>query len=340
MWRHSRDLRGLYETPSFAGDADVDAARAAALIASARGSGRLLLTEQESKEVLAAYGLPVTRTIVAEDEEAAVRAADALGYPVVVKIHSTTLTHKSDVGGVRLNLADEAAVRQAFRAVRDAVAAKSEARHFQGVTVQPMVRLEGYEAILGSSQDPQFGPVLLFGSGGTLVEVYKDRALGLPPLNTTLARRMMEKTRLYAALKGTRGRRAADLLLLEKLLVRFSRLVAEQRAVREIDINPLLISPDGILALDARVVLHEANVPDDRLPHTAIRPYPSQYVFPLRTKAGVDVRLRPIRPEDEPLMVKFHETLSERSVYFRYMHPLKLSQRVAHERLTHICFTD
>ncbi len=340
MWSHSRDLRGLYETPSFAGDADVDAARAAALIASVRKSGRLLLTEQESKEVLAAYGLPVTKTIVAEDEEAAVRAADALGYPVVVKIHSTTLTHKSDVGGVRLNLADAGAVRQAFRAVRDAVAAKSEARHFQGVTVQPMVRLEGYEAILGSSQDPQFGPVLLFGSGGTLVEVYKDRALGLPPLNTTLARRMMEKTRLYAALKGTRGRRAADLPLLEKLLVRFSRLVAEQRAVREIDINPLLVSPEGILALDARVVLHEPNVPDDRLPRAAVRPYPAKYVFPLRTKTGVDVQLRPIRPEDEPLMVKFHETLSERSVYFRYMHPLKLSQRVAHERLTRICFTD
>jgi acetyltransferase len=208
------------------------------------------------------------------------------------------------------------------------------------VTVQPMIPQDGYELILGSSLDPQFGPVLLFGSGGQLVEVYRDRALALPPLTTTLARRMMEQTRVFTALEGVRGRPAVDLVALEQLLVRFSYLVVEQRQIKEIDINPLLASPGRLLALDARVVLHRPDISEDELPKLAIRPYPLQYVQPWTLLDGTPVTLRPIRPEDEPLMVKFHETLSDRSVYFRWLHMLGLSQRVAHERLIDICFID
>jgi acetyltransferase len=203
-----------------------------------------------------------------------------------------------------------------------------------------MVSLAGYELILGSSIDSQLGPVLLFGSGGQLVEVFKDRALGLPPLNATLARRLMERTQIYEALKGVRGRQPVDLAALEQLLVRFSQLVVEQPWIAEIDINPLLASPNGLLALDARVVLHPREVQEDDLPRAAIRPYPAQYVKRWTLRNGTPVTLRPSRPEDEPLMVKFHKTLSEQSVYYRYFSALKLPERIAHERLTRICFND
>ena len=170
-----------------------------------------------------------------------------------------------------------------------------------------MVRLEGYELIIGSSLDSQFGPVLLFGTGGQLVEVFKDSALALPPLNTTLARRMMEQTRIYKALKGVRGRKPVDLDALEKLMVQFSYLVVEQRWIKEIDINPLIASPERLMALDARVVLHGPEVTEDKLPKLAIRPYPTQYVSPFTIKDGTKANIRLIRPEDEPLMIKFHQ---------------------------------
>jgi acetyltransferase len=161
-------------------------------------------------------------------------------------------------------------------------------------------------------------------------------------LNTTLARRMMEQTRIDAALKGVRGRKPVDRAALETLLVRFSRLVVEQPWIKEIDINPLLAAPgpDGLLALDARVIAHPADLGADHWPRPAIRPYPTQLVAPWTSKDGTEVLIRPIRPEDEPLLVRFHETLSERSVALRYFHAMKLSQRVAHDRLTRICFID
>jgi acetyltransferase len=173
-----------------------------------------------------------------------------------------------------------------------------------------------------------------------LVEVFKDKALGLPPLNTTLARRMMENTKIYKALQGVRGRKPVDLASLEKLMVGFSQLVAEQRWIKEIDINPLFASGDDLVALDARVILHDPATTEQQLPKLAIRPYPTQYLETLKMKGGTTVTIRPIRPEDEPAMVGFHEGLSERSVYLRYFSPLKLQQRVAHSRLLRICFND
>ncbi|MGP0063666.1 MAG: GNAT family N-acetyltransferase [Isosphaeraceae bacterium] len=343
MWRSYYNLQALYETPSLPapGENDAGAREAAeAIIAAARAQGRTVLTEVESKRILSAYGIPTVETRVAASEDEAVADAVAIGFPVVVKLNSRTITHKTDVGGVQLNLNSVEAVRHAYRAIESEVGRRAGAGHFQGVSVQPMVPLDGYELIVGSSLDPQFGPVLLFGAGGQLVEVIEDRSLGLPPLNTTLARRMIERTRLSRALGGVRGRRPVDLLALEQLLVRFSHLVVEQRGIKEIDINPLLASPDRLLALDARVIVHDPDVDDASLPRLAIRPYPTQYVTSWTAVDGTPMVLRPIRPEDEPLLVAFHGTLSERSVSLRYFHAMKLSTRVAHERLTRICFID
>ena len=341
MWRYTYVLRGLYETPVLRGDDEgPDRAGAQRIIENARGAGRTLLTEVESKQLLAAYGLPTVQTEIAFTEDEAAAQANSIGYPVVLKLFSETITHKTDVGGVQLNLRDETAVRNAYRTIQSSVHEKAGEGNFLGVTVQPMLKLEGYELIVGSSIDPQFGPVLLFGAGGQLVEVFKDRALSLPPLNTTLARRMMEQTQVLSALEGVRGRKAVDLAALEEFLVRFSQLVVEQRRIREIDINPVLASPERIVALDARVVLHNPDIPDDQLPRLAIRPYPVKYVQPSVMKSGEPVTIRPIRPEDEPLLIRLHQALSERTVYLRYFQPLKLSQRTAHERLTRICFID
>ncbi|HLL91185.1 MAG TPA: GNAT family N-acetyltransferase, partial [Tepidisphaeraceae bacterium] len=344
MWRYTYNLRGLYETPALPKDEDgntPDRAKANQILEAVRKTGRTILTENESKDLLAAYRVPTVPTDVARSAADAIVKAERLGYPVVLKLYSETITHKTDVGGVKLNLIDRTAVEVAFGEIARSVTAHAGAAAFGGVTVQPMIKLaDGYELIIGSSVDPQFGPVLLFGTGGQLVEVFKDRALALPPLNATLARRMMEQTKIFKALQGVRGRRSVDIAELEQILVRFSQLVAEQPWVKEIDINPLFASADRLVALDARVVLHDPATPQASLPTLAIRPYPSQYVQPWEGKRGLKVCVRPIRPEDEPLMVQFHQTLSERSVRFRYFQPLKLDLRTTHERLTRVCFND
>ena len=340
MWRYSNNLRSLYETPALASEGEQNRVKVESIITAARQKGRTLLTEAESKAILSGYGIPTVETHVALDIKEAVSIAERIGYPVVLKIYSETIAHKTDVGGVQLNLNNREDVERAFYAIEKSVTEKVGAGHFLGVTVQPMILRDGYELILGSSLDSQFGPVLLFGSGGQLVEILKDHALGLPPLNATLAQRMMECTRIFEALKGVRGREPVDLVALEQLLVRFSHLVVEQPWISEIEINPLLASADQLIALDARVVVHGADVTENQLPHPAVRPYPTQYVTPWIMKDGEPVTLRPIRPEDEPMIVEFHKTLSDRSVHLRYFGQLKLSQRIAHERLIRICFND
>jgi acetyltransferase len=341
MWKYAYNLKGLYETPNASvTDVNIDRKKASDIISHVRKTGRTILTEFESKELLKAYGIPVTETRIAASADAAVKAAEEIGFPVVLKLHSETITHKTDVGGVQLNLRNAESVRAAYNGIEKSVREKAGEGHFLGVTVQPMAKLDGYEVILGSSLDAQFGPVLLFGSGGQLVEVYKDSALGLPPLNSTLARRMMEQTKIYKALKGVRGRKPVDMAALEDLMVRFSQLIVEQPWIKELDINPLLASPERLLALDARVVVHGPEMTEDKLPKTAIRPYPIQYMGEWKAKDNTEFAIRPIRPEDEPAIVEFHKNLSERTVTMRYFQPLGLSQRTAHERLTRICFID
>jgi acetyltransferase len=333
MWKYSYNLRGLYETPTLTEEAVGSHDRARDLLQEAQSAGRTLLTELESKRVLEAYGIPVVETLPARTADEAAAHADRLGYPVVVKLDSRTVTHKSDVGGVQLDLRSAGAVREAFEAIRGRVGAAD----FDGVTVQRMVPAGGYELILGSSIDPQFGPVLLFGAGGILVEAFRDRSLALPPLNTTLALRMMEQTRIFSVLGGIRGRKPVDLTALEKLLVRFSQLVVHQRAIQEIDVNPLIASPSGLLAVDARIVLLPKG---EKVAPLAVCPYPMRYVGRVRLKDGREVSIRPIRPEDEPKMVDFHRTLSDETIFYRYAGTLKLDMRVAHDRLARLCFID
>ncbi|MEM8612846.1 MAG: bifunctional acetate--CoA ligase family protein/GNAT family N-acetyltransferase [Cyanobacteria bacterium P01_H01_bin.105] len=341
MARYSDNLHALYETPSLITTPACEPTLIPDLLTRARAANRLLLSEWESKQLLNAYGIPTVTTELATSADESVALAEQIGYPVVLKLHSHTITHKTDVGGVKLNLPDEAAVRQAYAAIM-AIGQSGDWQESDclGVTVQPMVSLNGYELIVGSSVDAQLGPVLLFGSGGQLVEIYRDRALGLPPLNTTLARRLMEQTQVYRVLKGVRGQPSIDLAALEQLLVRFSQLVVAYPEIKEIEINPLLASAEQLLALDARVVLYGPEITEERLPKPAIRPYPKQYVKPWTLPDGMAVTIRPICPEDEPLIVAFHQTLSEESIYFRYFHLINLQARVAHERLTRICFID
>jgi len=331
------NLRSLYETPSYVGGFEAtDTDHVRDLITRVSITGRELLNQQESGEALAAYGIPVVQTVTATNVEEAVARAAEIGYPVVLKLLSRTITHKSEVGGVRCNISDDATVRKVWEEIRRAVPEKN----FDGISIQPMVRSDEYELILGSTVDPQFGAVVLFGAGGQFVELLQDHAVELPPLNTTLARSMIERTRIGKILQGSRGRKPIDLAKLEQLIVRFSQLVVEQPRIKEIDINPLLVSSEQIIAVDARIVLHPAATQNSELPKPTIRPYPTQYVTNWTLRDGTTVRIRPIRPEDEPMMVRFHKTLSDQTLHFRYFGGLTLNYRIAHERLTRICFID
>jgi acetyltransferase len=341
LWRYNEELQSLYETPQKVDDGSRRGREAVTqLLKEVRASGRCIMTETESKGLLSAYGISVVETRVAATPDAAVRTAEDIGYPVVLKLNSLTITHKTDVGGVKLNLKDAAAVRAAFSAIKAGVEAKHGSGHFDGVAVQPMLKLEGYELILGASVDPQFGPVLLFGTGGELVEVFKDRALGLPPLNSTLARRMIEQSRIYKALQGVRGRKAVDLQRLEEIMVELSQLILDHPCIKELDLNPLLAGPQGILALDARVILHDASVPDAELPKAAIRPYPAQYASTWKTRMAKELVLRPIRPEDEPAMAAFHAGMEGLGSYHKYLQRLHLAEGGTHEKLLRLCMND
>jgi acetyltransferase len=291
------------------------------------------LSEAEAKDVLAAYGIPVALTIACHSADEAAAAAKRIGYPVVLKLLSPTITHKRDVGGVQLDLADEGKVRAALETIRANVRKVAPPEAFAGVTVQPMIRDKGIELIVGSSVDRQFGPVILFGAGGILVEVTKDSALALPPLNSTLARRLMERTQVWRVLQGVRGRPPADVAGLEALLVRFSQLLADFAEIQEIDINPLLAGPERVIALDARLVLAP---PDATRPPLAIHPYPNQYTAPFRLRDGRDVTVRAIRPEDEALIIALHASHSENTIRMRFFSMVKTLSRDSLIRLCHL----
>jgi acetyltransferase len=337
MVQYRRNQELLYERPeALPEDRRPDTSRVRQIFQKARAEKRALLTETEAKDVLAAYGVPVAQTVSCADVEEAVRAAAAVGYPVVLKLLSSTVTHKSDVGGVQLDLGDEAAVRAAFTRIQENLRRRDLGAAFGGVTVQPMIANRGIELIVGSSVDRQFGPVILFGAGGVLVEVMQDRALALPPLNRTLARRLMERTRIYPALKGVRGQAAVNLEALETLLVHFSQLLTDFPEIQEVDMNPLLASAERIIALDARIVLVPADQPEDQRPRLAIRPYPNQYTQTIRLRNGDEVTVRAMRPEDEPLIIAMHARHSEHTIRMRYFSLVKILSRDSLIRLCHL----
>lgn len=355
MVQYRRNQESLYEQPAaLPEDWRPDQARVREIINAVRkpkdlqATSRVLLTEWEAKELLGCYGVPTVPTVNVRTADEAVVTARQVGYPVVLKLWSETITHKTDAGGVLLNLSGDDSVRSGFAKIKENAAAY-RAQHsasdanpgtasedFLGVTVQPMIRAKGYELIVGSSVDVQFGPVILFGAGGVLVELFHDSALGLPPLNRTLARRLIERTQIFRALQGIRGQKPIPLDELETLLVRFSYLLCDFPEIQEVDINPLLASPEGLVALDARVVLAPPNRPRAKL---TIEPYPNQLTTSWMLRNGSPITVRAIRPEDEPLIKQLHSTLSEQSIRLRFFSMVKTLSRDSLIRLCHLDYS-
>jgi acetyltransferase len=314
-----RNQQLLMEVPSsIVPDLSTAAKLARPIIEAALHSGRDVLTEVESKEVLAAYGIPVVQTRVAHDVKEAQQHAADLGFPVAVKILSREITHKSDVGGVALNIGDSAQLEeQARRILQNARAARPDAR-IDGLTVQSMInRPHSRELIAGITVDRLFGPVILFGQGGVDVEVVADKAVGLPPLNSVLAADLISRTRVKKRLAAYRDRAAVDIQALEGVLIRLSQLAVDTAEVAELDINPLLADEDGVLALDARIRLQPCTT--SALQRLAIRPYPSE-VEEWVDVAGERLLLRPIRPEDFPQHREFLAHIAPQDMRRRFFH--------------------
>ncbi|MBI5444208.1 MAG: bifunctional acetate--CoA ligase family protein/GNAT family N-acetyltransferase [Deltaproteobacteria bacterium] len=336
MFRYSHNLGLLQETPpNFPANLPFDRNLARVIVDSALARGQLVLTETEAKALLAAYRIPVNRTEVATSEALAAERAGQLGYPVVLKIHSRDITHKTEAKGIQLNLHNAQDVRSAYRRVLENARAYKPDAHILGVTLQPMLERVDYEVIVGSKKDPDFGPTILFGMGGILTEVLRDKAIGLPPMNLLLARRLIESTKIFQLLRGYRNRPAANLPLLEEVIVRLAYLVTDCPEVAELDINPLALSGQQVVAVDARAVLEPVTVksPD----HLVIRPYPTQYETHWVMENGTPVLLRPVRPEDEPMLQEFFGGLSAETLYFRFFHLIK---SMRHDQLARFCQVD
>jgi acetyltransferase len=313
----------LLEAPQARQFPEPDMATAMRVMDEASAAGVTTLSEAQSKTLIAAFGINVSMTRVAADMEEAVVVARSIGYPVVMKVLSRDISHKSDVGGVRLNLGSDEEVRASYTNMMTRIAKALPDATIQGVTLQPMVKKpDGQEVMIGVASDPVFGPVLSFGAGGTAVEVLKDNAVALPPLNVNLARDMMRRTRVYRLLRGYRNRAATDTDALVSMLLCISDMVCALPAIREIDLNPVLVDPDGAICLDARVVIDPARKFEVGYPHLAIHPYPEQLRETIRLRDSSTLTMRPIRPEDTEMEVAFVDNLSGESRYMRFMYPL------------------
>ena len=324
---YRRNQAQLLEIPSATASSvdwkpDLSAARS--IRDAALSQGRELLAESEAKSLLAAFGLPVSRTVLAATREAAIQAAQDIGFPVVIKIHSRDVTHKSDVGGVRLDLQNASMVGSAFdEMMRNVRAMRPDAR-VEGVAVQPMLRYaHAREVLVGVSTDAVFGPVISFGSGGVSVEAVRDTAVALPPLDGALAHELMERTRVHRLLAGYRDVPAANLDALAAVLCGVSRMVCALPWLKEMDLNPVLAHPGGAMIADARVAMFVKPPREGpRYSHMAIHPYPVELESEAVLRDGTRVAIRPIRPEDVELETRFFDRLSERSRYQRFMHYL------------------
>jgi len=337
---YARNLQILHETPrdlpmSFT----LDRQRMRNLFDTMFTEGGEILSENVSKAFLDAYEIPTTKPTAARSPQEAVKIARNLGYPVVMKIHSPQITHKTDVDGVVLNLTSDEAVTDNFNKMVARAKEKRPDATVQGVTIQKMIAVpNAFELIMGMKKDPVFGAVIMVGMGGTAAEVFQDRALALPPLNEALARRMIESLKSWTLLRGYRGKPAANIDRLVEILMRFSYLVADYPEIKELDVNPLLVTPHDVIALDARVVIDRNMVHTVRpYAHLAIRPYPEEYVIDRTLRDGSPVCLRPIKPEDEPLWHDLLANCSTQTVWFRFSH---LFKQTTHEMAARYCFID
>lgn len=317
MYEYNRNLQSLYETPTETPHEFLpNTNEARALIQSLLKNNTYQLTESEAKSLLRCYDIPVTVGEVIKDAAEAVAFAEAIGYPVALKIASRDIIHKSDVGGVELNLHTPSAVKKAFSEIQKKV---GKLPPIDGILVEKMAA-KGYELLIGAHKDPVFGPVIAFGQGGISTEIIKDVQLGLPPLNMALARQVIENTRIYALLKGYRTVPAVDLEQLAFTLVKFSYLMMDFPEICEIDINPYISNEHGGVVVDAHIVLDPADAPRRRhdYHHLVISPYPAKYNKQVQLKDGTPTLLRPIRPEDEPLVERMFQLLSKESLYYRF----------------------
>ena len=337
---YARNLEVLYETPREI-NISLPAARAelrdrfAPLI----GGPQTVLGEDAAKQLLEAYGIAVASPHPCATAAEAVAAARAIGYPVVMKVHSPDITHKTDVGGVVLDLADDEAVRAAFARVAASARKHAPGARLAGATVQRQIHLHhGVELILGARKDPVFGAVIMVGLGGTAAELFDDRAIGFPPLNERLARRMLESLKIWPLLSGYRNRPPLAVDRLLEVLFRLSYLVVDFPEIAELDVNPLLCGETEVVALDARVILDPAAAAaGERYAHLALRPYPEEYVSRIELPDGLAVTLRPIKPEDEPLWLDLLRDCSRETLYQRFRY---LFHWETHDIATRYCFID
>ena len=333
--QYRRGQRALQRTPPSIPEARSDTDLVRAIAHGALTERREVLSEPEAKRVLAAYGIPVVPTQVALDAAEAAHVAARMGFPVAVKVLSRDISHKTDVGGVALDLGSEQEVLETVRTMHDRVCNAAPGAHLDGFIVQPMIkRPHAVELILGAAEDPVFGPILLIGHGGVAAEVIDDKALALPPLDPVLAEDALSRTRVDRLLRGYRDRQPADRAAVCDVLVRLSQLIADVGEIAELDINPLLVDADGVVALDARIVVRQP-VGAERGARFAIRPYPVELESEIDHR-GQRLRLRPIRPDDEGLLQAFVRRLTPEDIRLRFFGPLReLSHELA-ARLTQI----
>jgi acetyltransferase len=342
LYRYDYNLQLLQETPeTILRDFTPEREKAKKVVNDALDQKRLVLQMNEVKKILEAYGMPVIPTRRAGSEEEAVRFSEEIGYPAVLKIESETMFRKREIDGLIFNLKNADTVRRAFRKLKDLAISRGDPEAH--VLVQPMITQHGHELVIGAKKDPAFGSVIVFGTGGELLEALGDYAVGLPPLNQTLARRLMEETKLYKFLL-TQDHYGDTLRLLEEMLVRFSYLLVDFPNIKEIDINPFFVTRGKGFVLDAGIILEKevAQDPDSFKgdlcpPHLSICPYPFKYMQEVTLENGARALIRPIRPEDEPLIYTLFRTVSEETIIFRFNQRLS---DMPHERLARYCQLD
>jgi acetyltransferase len=338
MHRYTQNLELLYQTPQEMSVGRANLAQLKGILRHAFCEGRSVLSLPESMRFLEAYQIPNVRTMVARTVDEANALSSELGYPIVMKALSPQVTHKSRIQGVILNIWSPSELKVFFEDLESKVRKYSDTAEFQGVAIQPMVREKGWELLLGSKNDPQFGPVVLFGTGGTAAEAFKDVSVGFPPLNQALARRLIEETTIFK--RASSFGQAFDVTLMEDILVKFSHLVADFPEIAAIDINPLIASANSAVAVDARIVIDRDRLMREVAEHreqSVIASYPKQYVASRSLKNGAEVLLRPIRAEDEGRFNELIKSLSAESMRFRFFEMFK---EMPHERLTRYCNLD
>ena len=336
-----RNQRLLMQVPGpFSHHVEPDVESARLIIEGAMQEHRTVLTEMESKALLSAFNIPVAKTMVAHSPNEALLIAQQLGFPVAMKVNSQDITHKSDAGGVVLNLNNAHEVRSAYQHILDNVRISRPNARMDGISIEPMiVKPNGRELMIGVTSDPVFGPVITFGAGGTTVEIMGDRAVALPPLNGFLARELIHETRVAGMLGAFRSMLPANIEALEDVLLRVSEMVCELPLLKEMDINPLILDEHGVLAADARVLVEYRQPGADRYAHMAIYPYPTQLVSQWQLADGTDITIRPIRPEDAELVQAFVRGLSEESKYFRFMSSMQELTETMLVRFTQIDYS-